>query len=67
MIDLIDIVRSWAAAANPTEEQLETARGRLSICRSCEHRIETPERCGLCGCPLKGKVFSNNGCPDNRW
>lgn len=67
-MDLIDIVKSWAAAANPSDEQLQTARERLSICHSCEHMVKDPfERCGKCGCPLKGKVFSNNGCPVGKW
>jgi uncharacterized paraquat-inducible protein A len=65
---MIDIVKSWAAAMNPTEEQLTKATERLAICETCEHKKDDPfKHCGVCGCPLKGKVFSERGCPEGKW
>lgn len=68
MIDLIDIVKSWSASFNPTDDQLAEAEHRLLVCRSCEWiKTDVFERCGYCGCPLKAKVFSENGCPEGKW
>ena len=65
-----EIILSYATAMNPTEEQKQIAEKRLEVCFSCEHIRNTPERCGLCGCILRGKVFTPNGsssCPSNKW
>ena len=57
-------------ALSPTESQKELAELRMGVCNSCQHK-ETFAivRCGLCGCPLGGKVYSPvpNACPAKKW
>lgn len=70
MINIKEIVKAWATAFNPTEEQKEKAETRLEICNSCEHKTDTPIgfACGKCGCLFKGKVFASDGsCPVGKW
>ena len=74
MNKLSEIFQAWVAAANPTPEQKLLAEHRTSVCDTCEHKIYNKlldlHACGLCGCPLKKKVFSPNGpkaCPGNKW
>jgi hypothetical protein len=67
-----EIANAWIAAANPTPEQKEKAEHRITICNTCEHRRKNVAGffyCGLCGCPLKKKVFAENksSCPKNKW
>ena len=65
-----EIILAYAAAINPTDEQKENAEKRLEVCMECEHWKQSPERCGLCGCLTKGKVFSPKGsdaCPEKKW
>lgn len=57
----------------------DTARWRMSICTSCEHRDAHNNTCKLCGCflDLKTKTAINYStkrlrseithCPDGRW
>jgi hypothetical protein len=69
-MNIKEIIKAWAAALNPTEEQKEKAEKRLEICTSCENKIDTPIglACGKCGCLFKGKVFSSDGgCPVGKW
>lgn len=74
MNKLIEITKSWIIATNPTKEQKEIAEYRSLICDKCPHlnyiRSIDMHTCGLCGCPLKGKIYSPVGpeaCPDKRW
>jgi hypothetical protein len=65
-----EILLSYMAAMNPTEEQKELAEKRLNTCVECEHWVQNPARCGLCGCLTKGKVFTPRGadaCPAHKW
>jgi len=65
-----EILLSWKIAFNPTEEQKELAEKRLETCIKCEHWVQNPERCSLCGCLTKGKVFTPRGaeaCPAKKW
>lgn len=68
-----EIVLSWAAAINPTEEQKKVAEIRLQTCMNCEFWAENAlgiQYCSKCGCATKGKVFSPVGqqaCPENKW
>ncbi len=70
-----EIFTAWSIAINPNERQKEIAEKRWEICMECPHRIETFQdkewsfRCGECGCPLKGKIFTNDydACPKNKW
>jgi ribosomal protein L37E len=74
MNKLSEIFQAWVSAANPTPEQKLLAEQRTATCDTCEHRsynkIFGDDTCGLCGCPLKKKVFSPagpNACPGNKW
>ena len=60
-----DILQSWFKMLNPTDEQKQIANERFEICDKCEHNIEL--KCNKCGCPLKAKIFSQKGCPINKW
>ena len=44
---------------------------RIEICNSCEFKKTTLKvnTCGVCGCLLKGKIFSPNvgACPRKKW
>jgi len=68
-----EIVASYAAMINPTEEQKELAEERLKICMSCEFWGKNNvgiEFCKKCGCATKAKVFSPKGaeaCPEKKW
>jgi hypothetical protein len=68
-----EIILSYAAAINPTEEQKKVAEVRLATCMGCEQWGESAlgvAYCKLCGCATKGKVFTPVGmqaCPLNKW
>lgn len=69
------IIQSWIAAANPTEQQLEIAEKRHSICDMCPSKKTITQKlkigvvCGECGCPITKKIFSPNfnECPLRKW
>jgi len=75
MLKLVEIAKSWIAAANPTPEQKQIAEYRASVCDVCPHKKLQEQlhiyTCGLCGCPLSKKIFSplpgEQACPDKRW
>lgn len=75
MIDFKDIIKSWWIAANPTPQQSKLAEKRLEICIKCpkyEKLIKKKEWtavCGMCGCPISKKIFSEqiNPCPLDKW
>lgn len=70
MNKITEIFKSWGIAFNPNDAQAELAGKRLEICESCEHRIDFPvKRCSVCGCALKGKVYSpvEGACPKGKW
>jgi hypothetical protein len=67
-----EILLSYAAALNPTEEQRELAEERLLVCVDCEHWVQGSIRdyCNECGCTTSKKVFSPKGaaaCPKEKW
>lgn len=65
-----EIFRAWSIAFNPNEAQNGLAIKRLEICESCEFKSDVPiKRCTVCGCALKGKVFSpvTGACPKGKW
>lgn len=66
-----EIFKSWNIAFNPNDEQAELASKRIEICNSCEHKVTNLgiNRCSVCGCALKGKVFSpiKGACPKGKW
>lgn len=65
-----EILLSWKIAISPTEEQKELAEKRLQTCIECEHWVQNPARCSLCGCLTAGKVFTPRGadaCPAKKW
>jgi hypothetical protein len=72
MNKLKEIVLSYAAKINPTEEQKEVAEKRLEICMGCDFWVQSPVRdyCAKCGCTTSAKVFSPKGasaCPEKKW
>lgn len=66
-----EIFKAWNIAFNPNSEQAELASKRIEICNSCEHKVTNLgiNRCSVCGCALKGKVFSpvKGACPKGKW
>lgn len=66
-----EIFKAWNIAFNPDDEQAELASKRIDICNSCEHKVVNLgiNRCSVCGCALKGKVFSpvKGACPKGKW
>jgi len=60
-----DILESWFKMLNPSNEQKLIANARFEICEVCEHNKEL--KCNQCGCPLRAKIFSQKGCPINKW
>ena len=72
MNQLKEILLSYVAKVNPTEEQKEVAEKRLQICMECEHWVQSKLRdyCGKCGCTTSAKVFTPvgaNACPEKKW
>jgi len=68
-----EIIKAWWIAANPSKEQSELARERLSICmKPCDYLQESivfEYVCGACGCPIRKKIFTANkkACPKEKW
>lgn len=66
-----EIFKAWNIAFNPDSEQSELASKRIEICNSCEHKVTNLgiNRCSVCGCALKAKVFSpvKGACPKGKW
>ena len=66
-----EIFKAWNIAFNPDNKQSELASQRIEICNACEHKKTNLgiNRCGVCGCALKGKVFSPviGACPEGKW
>jgi uncharacterized paraquat-inducible protein A len=75
MNKLVEIAKAWIAAANPTEEEKQTAEKRAAVCQSCEYSRYNQSLdlhyCGDCGCPIKKKIFSplpnNEACEKGMW
>lgn len=70
MNKIVEIFKSWGIAFNPDEPQKKLAAARIMICNSCEFKDSNPfNRCTVCGCALKGKIFSpvKGACPKNKW
>lgn len=75
MINIKDILKSWATGINPSKEERNRANERLSVCLSCDFKKELVKNkewtlyCNVCGCPIQGKVYSSviNPCPKSKW
>ena len=71
MNKLQEIFKAWNIAFDPNNEQAELAAKRIEICNSCDKKVTTLgiNRCSVCGCALKGKVFSpvKGACPEGKW
>jgi hypothetical protein len=71
MNKLEEIFKAWNISFNPDDSQAELAGKRIEICNSCEFKTTTLgiNRCSVCGCALKGKVFSpvKGACPKGKW
>jgi hypothetical protein len=79
-IDFLEIATSWYNKLIHSDKLKKLADERFNICLSCEHKKEIFEgkewslKCGACGCPLKGKVYTPNtyfhkggSCPLEKW
>tara|TARA_B110000977_G_scaffold197696_1_gene280874 strand:- start:871 stop:1131 length:261 start_codon:yes stop_codon:yes gene_type:complete len=66
-----EIFKSWNITFNPNDLQSELASQRIEICNGCEYKRTTlgMNTCGVCGCALKGKIFSPKvgACPKGKW
>lgn len=71
MNKLQEIFKAWNIAFDPDNEQAELAAKRIEICNSCDKKVTNLgiNRCSVCGCALKGKVFSpvKGACPEGKW
>lgn len=66
-----EIFKAWNITLNPNEKQAELASKRIEACNSCEYKVSNLgiNRCSVCGCALKAKVFSpvKGACPKGKW
>ena len=71
MNKLQEIFKAWNIAFDPNREQADLAAKRIEICNSCDKKVTNLgiNRCSVCGCSLKGKVFSpvKGACPEGKW
>lgn len=71
MNKLQEIFKAWNIAFDPNNEQSELAAKRIEICNSCDKKVTNLgiNRCSVCGCALKAKVFSpvKGACPEGKW
>ena len=71
MNKLQEIFKAWNIAFDPNNKQAELAAKRIEICNSCDKKVVNLgiKRCSVCGCALKGKVFSPvvGACPEGKW
>jgi hypothetical protein len=71
MNKLKEILTSWNIAFDPNNKQAALASKRIAICNNCEFKATNLgiNRCTVCGCALKGKVFSpkQGACPKGKW
>ncbi|WP_449439628.1 hypothetical protein [Pedobacter steynii] len=78
----IDIVKSWNKSFNPSDDDLALAKERADICNACPSKVKDDSllnvlvkkdsllegfKCNECGCPLAKKIYSQFGCPLNKW
>ena len=81
-IDFKEISLAWYNKIRHTPELKVLADKRFDICLQCPSKQEILNikgtewalKCGECGCPLKGKVYSpntyihpNGSCPLGKW
>jgi len=78
-----EIFLAWkiALTVDENDPRYDLASKRIEICNSCEFKVETPigpgisfYRCSICGCALKGKIFTpstykdeGGSCPKGFW
>jgi hypothetical protein len=68
----IDIIKAWWIASNPTPQQSELAKKRLSICNTCDSMVDSvvfDKKCKECGCPIGKKIFTDKmgTCDLHKW
>jgi hypothetical protein len=70
LINIKEIVQSFATSLNHTKKEVELAEIRYKICKSCGNLNKgLIETCNICGCIIKKKIFSprNPACPIKKW
>jgi len=79
-LDFKEIATAWYNKLIHSNELKKLADNRFSICLECPSKKEIFKgkkwslRCGECGCPLEGKVYTSNtyldksgSCPLGKW
>lgn len=79
-IDFKEIATAWYSKLLHTNELKKLADSRFDICLECPSKQEFFKnkgwslKCGECGCPLKGKVYTpktyldkKGSCPLGKW
>ncbi len=61
-----DIITAWYKSYKHSQAEYVKARQRMSICNSCTSKTNL-NTCGECGCPLAAKIYSQFGCPLDKW
>lgn len=69
---LQEILTAWSISFDPNNEQNELASKRIAVCNDCEFKKKNAlgfNYCSVCGCALKGKVFTTTkgACPKGKW
>ena len=82
MIDFKEIATAWYNKLSHSNELKKLADSRFDICLECPSKQEFFKnknkewslKCGECGCPLKGKIYTSNthlsergSCPLGKW
>lgn len=78
-----EIFKSWriALTVEKDDPKYELASKRIEICEGCKHKetiaindFDIFTRCNVCGCALKGKIFTpkffsdeGGSCPKEYW
>lgn len=79
--DVFKIFEAWRINFDSTNPQANLAIERIKICDSCDFKVTTPilngeiyTRCTVCGCSLKGKIYTprtykdpEGSCPKEYW
>jgi hypothetical protein len=74
-MDLIEIIKAWKIANNPSDSQYQLALKRSEICENCPSKKTITKIfklgiiCSECGCPIEKKIYSikENACPLGKW
>lgn len=69
-MDYNKIENEFSVKLYPRERESQIAAMRLSVCFSCEYKVDDSfgKLCSKCNCFLDSKVFNQSSkCPLNKW